>query len=450
MTSPDEENPDPRPRNLEAERAVLGAMLLSARAVGEVLPILSAADFYRPAHATVFATISALFEAGEPTDPVAVAARLARDENLLRVGGAVELHSMCEETPVATSPAYWAELVAGAAARARLVDTSQRLAQLAADPAELPEVLERARTIVDEATRPREDAEAGVWVGDVIDEQMAGWEETQEHGIPWPYMDVDDVTNGMKPGQLIVTAGRPGTGKSTVGMDCARYAAKHGHSVMIASLEMTRGELVMRLACAESGVRLTDVKSRRTTAADKMKLRGSAETIAQMPLRIEDRFGMTLGQLRALAREMARGPHGLDFLVLDYIQLLTPADSRVSRQEQVGGFSRGLKQLTKELHIPILAAAQLNRGPEQRVDKVPVMSDLRESGSLEQDPDMIVLLNRPDAHDRESPRAGEVDLILAKHRAGPTSTITVAHQLHYCRFSNITRDVDPYDRKDIA
>ena len=450
MTSPDDENPDPRPRNLEAERSVLGAMLLSQQAVAEVLPILSANDFYRPAHATIFTTISLLFEAGEPTDQVAVAARLDRDGNLLRVGTAVALHDMTADMPVAASVGYWAELVAEAAARARLIDTSQRLAQLAHDGSELSEVLERARTAVEEATKPHDDVDAGVWVGDVIDEQMASWEEPDQSGLPWPYVDVDDVTNGMKPGQLILVAGRPGTGKSTVAMDAARHAAKRGHSVLFASLEMTRDELVMRLACAEAGVRMSDVKARATTAADKLKLRGSADMIAQMPLRIEDQYGMTLGQLRALARDMARSRHGLDLLVLDYIQLLTPADSKVSRQEQVGGFSRGLKQLAKELHIPILALAQLNRGPETRVDKTPMMSDLRESGSLEQDPDLIMLLQRPDAVERDNPRAGEVDLILAKHRSGPTATITVAHQLHYCRFANIAREYHAYDRRDIA
>lgn len=441
MTPTDHEEAeiDPRPHNLDAERAVLGAMMGSPDAVGTVLGVLSARDFYRPTHGTVFAAITSLFEAGEPTDPVSVAARLQRDGDLMRVGGAPALHTFYASVPTSANVTYHAGLVADAAGRARLVDVSGELAQLAHDSSDLASIQERAREALDAAVKSRDDSADGVWVGDVIDDLMASWEEEEEKGLAFPWADVQEVTNGMKPGQLILFAARPGVGKSTAAMDCARSVAKAGKSALFISLEMTYGELTQRLACAEAKVLLRDVRRRAVGAADKLRLKGAAQDIARMPLRIEDKFAMTLGDIRRVAKETQRSQHGLDLVIVDYIQLLVAADSRASRREQVDSFSRGLKSLAKEFGVPVIAVAQLNRGPEMRNDKKPLMSDLRESGSLEQDADMIFLINRPDANEPVDPRAGEADFILAKHRGGATTTITVAHQLYYCRFEDIAR-----------
>lgn len=456
MTDPNEyDEDDPRPRNLDAERAVLGAMMLNGDVVGEVQRLVSADDFHTSAHATIFTRIVGLFEGGQPVDPIAVSTALARANELQRVGGAPYLHTLISDVPTASNAGYYAELVAEAAARARLVDTAVYIRQLATS-GNSDFVVEQAREAFERATASRDAAaDTGAWVGDVIDDHVASWDDDDpEVGIEWPYLDVQDLTNGLKPGQLVVVAGRPGVGKSTVAMDMARHAARGKASVMFASLEMTRDELLMRLACAEAGVRFSEVRrGRRGTLSwnERCRVREAQERIKDMPLRIEDQFDMTLGQIRAAARKMARSQRGLDMLVVDHIGLVTPADTRVNRQEQVAGFSRGLKNLAKELAIPVIEVAQLNRGPEQRIDKKPQLSDLRESGALEQDADMVVLVYRPDAFEYDNPRAGEADLIVAKHRGGPTATITVAHQLHYCRFADLARGTDYYaNQGDVA
>lgn len=445
---------DPRPRDEAAERAVLGAMMLNADAVAEVSRLLQIEDFYRPAHTAVFEAIVSLYEAGKPTDPVAVAAQLSRRGELVRVGGAPYLHTLIAEVPTAANASYYADLVSECATRARLIEAAQYIDQLVRS-GQTEGVAQRARDAIERATAERVDADSGAWVGEVIDDHLASWDEKAPDGVlEWPYQHMQDLTNGAKAGQLIAIAGRPGVGKSTVAMDWARHAASDGKTVMFTSLEMSRDELLMRLTCAEASVRFSEAKKgpeARFTADERLDLRNARQRIKDMLLRIEDQFDMTLSQIRATARKMARGESGLDMLVVDHIGLVTPADSKVTRQEQVAGFSRGLKNLAKELAIPVIEVVQLNRGPEARIDKKPQLADLRESGALEQDADVVVLVYRPDAHDKETPRAGEADLIVAKHRGGPTSTVSISHQLHFCRFNDASRRDDyERERKDIA
>lgn len=454
MTAEGDDYGDPRPRNIEAEKAVLGALMLSPDALGDVQRTVEASDFYLPAHQVIFETITNLFEGGEPADPVAVSTALTRNGELERVGGAPYLHTLIEAVPTAANAGYYADIVAECAVRARLVDTAVYINQLVRS-GQTDGVVERVREAVDRATTERSRADMGVWVGDAIDDHLASWdEEAPEGALTWPLKDMQDLTNGAKAGQLIAIAGRPGAGKSTLAMDWARHAADAGKSVMFTSLEMTRHELMMRLTCAEAEVRFSEAKKgpkARFTGEERLALRYAQQRIRDMSLRIEDVFGMTLGQIRANARRTAQSKTGLDMLIVDHVGLITPTDQRVNRQEQVAGFSRGLKNLAKELAIPLVEVVQLNRGPEQRIDKKPQLSDLRESGALEQDADVVVLVHRPDAYERECPRAGEADLIVAKHRGGPIATVTIAHQLHFCRFQDIARgDDDPRERKDTA
>ncbi|NTW42828.1 MAG: replicative DNA helicase, partial [Cellulomonadaceae bacterium] len=253
-------------------------------------------------------------------------------------------------------------------------------------------------------------------------------------GIPTGFADLDRLTNGLHPGQMIVIAARPAIGKSTLGIDIARSASiKHNRTSVVFSLEMSRTEITMRLLSAEARIHLQKMRSGQMGEDDWQKLAATMGKISEAPLFIDDSPNMSLMEIRAKCRRLKQ-KHNLELVIIDYLQLMSSGKRVESRQQEVSEFSRALKLLAKELEVPVIAISQLNRGPEQRTDKRPMMSDLRESGSIEQDADMVILLHREDAYEKESPRAGEADLIVAKHRNGPTDTITVAFQGHYSRF----------------
>ncbi len=258
-------------------------------------------------------------------------------------------------------------------------------------------------------------------------------------GVPTGFTDLDSLTNGLHAGQLVMIAARPALGKSTMGLDICRTASiKHGLTSVIFSLEMSRNEIVMRLLSAEAQVPLQHMRSGTMSESDWSKLAGKMGTVSDAPLFIDDSPNMNLMEIRAKCRRLKQR-HDLRLVVVDYLQLMSSGKRVESRQQEVSEFSRSLKLLAKELDVPVIAISQLNRGPEQRQDKRPMLADLRESGSLEQDADMVVLLHREDFYERESPRAGEADFIVAKHRNGPTATITVAFQGHYSRFVDMAQ-----------
>jgi replicative DNA helicase len=252
--------------------------------------------------------------------------------------------------------------------------------------------------------------------------------------VPVRCVEVDNADHLYLAGRSMVP-----THNSTLGLDFARNASvKHGLTSVVFSLEMSRTEIVMRMLSAEAKIRLADMRAGTMTDDDWTRLARRMSEISEAPMFIDDSPNMTIMEIRAKARRLKQR-HDLKLIILDYMQLMTSGKKVESRQQEVSEFSRQLKLLAKELEVPLVAISQLNRGPEQRTDKKPMLSDLRESGSLEQDADMAMLLSRPDAFERDDPRAGEADVILAKHRNGPTATITVAHQLHYSRFSDIAR-----------
>ena len=253
-------------------------------------------------------------------------------------------------------------------------------------------------------------------------------------GVPTGFADLDALLNGLHAGQLIVVAGRPGLGKSTAAMDFVRHAAvRHGLASAIFSLEMSKVEIVMRILAAEARVPLHVLRSGQLSDDDWTKLARRMGEISEAPLFVDDTPNMNLMEIRAKARRLQAAARPAP-VVVDYLQLMTSPKRVESRQQEVADLSRGLKLLAKEIDCPVVAVSQLNRGPEQRTDKRPQLSDLRESGSIEQDADVVILLHRDDYYDKESPRAGEADFIVAKHRNGPTDTVTVAAQLHLSRF----------------
>jgi replicative DNA helicase len=253
-------------------------------------------------------------------------------------------------------------------------------------------------------------------------------------GVPTGFADLDALTNGLHAGQMVVIAARPAIGKSTLALDLARAAAvKHRMAAVLFSLEMSRNEITMRLLSAEARVPLHAMRTGQMGEEDWTRLARRMSEVVDAPLFIDDSPNMSMVEIRAKCRRLKQR-HDLRMVIVDYLQLMSSPRRVENRQQEVSDMSRSLKLLAKEIDVPVVAISQLNRGPEQRNDKRPLLSDLRESGSIEQDSDVVILLHREDAYERESPRAGEADLIVAKHRNGPTTTVTVAFQGHYSRF----------------
>ncbi len=432
------------PHDLAAEQSVLGGMLLSKDAISDVVEVLRPTDFYRPAHQTVYEVVLDLYGRGEPADAVTVSAELTRLGELARVGGAPYLHTLLSSVPTAANAGYYAQIVAERAVLRRLVEAGTRIVQLgyAADGGEVDELVDRAQQAVYDVTE-RRTSEDYVVLGDVMQPAMDEMEAISSRagtmtGVPTGFTDLDTLTNGLHPGQLVVVAGRPGLGKSTLGLDLARSCSvKHRLTSAIFSLEMGKTEITMRLLSAEARIGLHHMRTGTMSDDDWARLARRMGEVADAPLFIDDSPNLSMMEIRAKARRLKQR-HDLRLLVIDYLQLMSGNKKAESRQQEVSELSRNLKLLAKELDVPVVAMSQLNRGPEQRTDKKPQLSDLRESGSIEQDADIVILLYREDAFEKESPRAGEADLIVAKHRNGPTSTITVASQLHYSRFVDMS------------
>src|ERR1700749_2271661 len=434
------------PQDLAAEQSVLGGMLLSKDAIADVLEKLRPGDFYRPAHQNVYDAVLDLYGRGEPADAVTVAAELDRRGLLRRIGGAPYLHTLISTVPTAANAGYYAGIVAEKALLRRLVEAGTRVVQYGyagAEGADVAEVVDRAPAEIYDAA-DRRLSEDFVPLEDLLQPTMDEIDAIASNGgtsrgVLTGFSELDDVTNGLHPGQMIIVAARPGVGKSTLGLDFMRSCSiKHRLASVIFSLEMSKSEIVMRLLSAEAKIKLADMRSGRMSDDDWTRLARRMSEISEAPLYIDDSRNLAMMEIRRKARRLKQRSD-LRLVVVDYLQLMSSGKRVESRQIEVSEFSRHLKLLAKELEVPVIAISQLNRGPEQRTDKKPMLSDLRESGSLEQDADMVILLNRPDAFERDDPRGGEADLIVAKHRNGPTKTVTVAHQLHLSRFTNMAR-----------
>ncbi|WP_432029920.1 replicative DNA helicase [Streptomyces sp. 1222.5] len=419
-------------------------MLLSKDAIGEVSEILTGRDFYKPAHETVYAAILDVYAAGEPADPITVAAELTKRGEITKVGGASYLHTLVQTVPTAANAEYYADIVHERAVLRRLTEAGTRIAQLGyAGEGELDDIVNSAQAEMFAVTEARATKEPGSSIATIVErvvDNVGARDEGEITGVPTGFTDLDSLTKGWQPGQLIVLAGRPAMGKSTVALDFARAAAiRHELSVAVFSLEMSEDEIGMRVLSAEARVALHHLRGGTVTDEDWARMGRRLPAIGESRLHIDDSPGLTLMDIRTRSRRLA-ARDGLDMIVVDYLQLVTPISRRgSSRQEDVAAISRGLKLLAKELRVPVIALSQLNRGPEMRQDKRPQVSDLRESGAIENDADVIVLLHREDAYEEGSPRAGEADLIVGKHRNGPTATITVAFQGHYSRFVDMSQ-----------
>ena len=431
------------PQDMAAEQGVLGGMLLSKDAIADVIDVVKGRDFYQPKHEQIFDAVLDLYGRGEPADAVTVANELTKRNELSRVGGPAYLHTLMESVPTAANAGYYAEIVHERAVLRRLVEAGTRITQMgyATEGDDIDEIVNKAQSEIYAVTEQRAGEDyaplADIMEGALDEIESISNRSGQMTGVPTGFADLDSLTQGLHPGQMIIVAARPAMGKSTIGLDFARSCSiKNGLSSVIFSLEMGRNEITMRLLSAEARVALHHMRSGNMTDDDWARLARRMGEVSAAPLFIDDSPNMSMMEIRAKCRRLKQR-HDLRLVIVDYLQLMSGSSSArraESRQQEVSEMSRNLKLLAKELEVPIVAIAQLNRGPEQRTDKKPMMSDLRESGSLEQDADVVILLHREAAYEPESPRAGEADLIVAKHRNGPTATITVAFQGHYSRF----------------
>ncbi len=432
------------PHDIPAEQCVLGGMMLSKDAISDVLEVISASDHYRPAHQLVHETILDLYGRGEPADAITVAAELTKRGDIAKVGGAPYLHTLIASVPTAANAGYYARIVRERAILRRLVEVGTRIVQLGyAGDADADELVDRAQAEVYGVTERRA-ADDYLPLSDIMHGALEEIEALSNRdggmtGVPTGFADLDSLTNGLHAGQMIVLAARPAIGKSTLALDFARAASiKSGLASVIFSLEMSRNEITMRLLSAEARVALHSMRTGQMNEDDWTRLARRMGEVANAPMFIDDSPNMSMMEIRAKCRRLKQ-QHDLRLVIIDYLQLMSSPKRVENRQQEVSELSRSLKLLAKELNVPVIAVAQLNRGPEQRTDKRPMLSDLRESGSIEQDADVVILLHREDAYERESPRAGEADFIVAKHRNGPTTTVTVAFQGHYSRFVDMAR-----------
>ncbi|MFX0539055.1 replicative DNA helicase [Ornithinimicrobium sp. Y1847] len=377
------------PQDVAAEQSAIGSMLLSKDAIGECSELVKPQDFYRPAHERIYEAVVDLFGRGEPVDAITVADELTKRGELARVGGTAYLHQLIAMVPTAANAAYYAEIVAERAILRRLVEAGTRIVQIGYGGGDVEEIVNEAQAEVF-AVADRRGGEDYHPIGDLLqatsDEIEHNASSTGEMvGVPTGFTDLDELTNGLHPGQMVIVAARPAVGKSTFALDVARAAAiKHKMPTVVFSLEMSRTEITMRLLSAESEIPLQNMRKGNMRDRDWTRLAETQGRIHDAPLFIDDSPNMSLMEIRAKCRRLKQR-HNLKMVIVDYLQLMSSGKRVESRQQEVAEFSRALKLLAKELEVPLIALSQLNRGPEQRTDKKPQMSDLRESGCLTAD-----------------------------------------------------------------
>ncbi len=378
------------PQDVHAEQSVLGGMLLSKDAIADCVEALRGTDFYRPAHELIYDAILDLYGRGEPADAITVADELTKRGDLGRIGGPAYLHDLISSVPTAANAGHYAEIVAERATLRRLVDAGTRIVQMGyGQGGDVEDIVNAAQAEV-YAVADKRGGEDYHLLRDLLEPtydeiEAAGGATGEMAGVPTGFAELDELTNGLHPGQMIVIAARPAVGKSTLALDFARAAAiKHQQATVIFSLEMSRSEITMRLISAEAGINLSKIRRGKLEDRDWEKLARLASDFDTAPLFIDDSPNMSLMEIRAKCRRLKQR-NNLKMVIIDYLQLMSSGKRVESRQQEVSEFSRALKLLAKELEVPVIALSQLNRGPEQRTDKKPMVSDLRESGCLTAD-----------------------------------------------------------------
>jgi replicative DNA helicase len=441
-----------RPHSIEAEQAVLGGLMLDGRAWDQIADVISEADFYRPEHRLVFNVMLGLTANNNPVDLITVSERLESRKELEDVGGVTFLGEIAKNTPTSANIRAYAEIVRERSILRQLIDTGAEISGSAFDTkgrvaAELLDDAERKVFAIAErggqgrGQGPRSIAEVFAQTVDKISEVMQSGEAIT--GMPTGFPDLDKLTSGFQASDLIVIAGRPAMGKTMLGLNVAEnISIRSNKPVLIYSMEMPAYQLALRLMASLGRVELQKIRTGQLADLEWEKVTNCMSMIAEKKLYIDDTPALTPVEVRARARRLMREHGELGLIVVDYLQLMRfpGADNRAN---EIAEISRSLKALAKELDVPVIALSQLNRGLEQRQDKRPMMSDLRESGAIEQDADIIIFIYRDEVYNKESPEKGVAEIIIGKQRNGPIGTVRLTFRGQYARFDTFTAQQPP-------
>ncbi|WP_407306109.1 replicative DNA helicase [Desulfosporosinus sp. SB140] len=432
------------PQNLEAEQSVLGAMMLEPESGSSVFELLQPEDFYRDNHRLIFSAIRDLFEKGDPIDLVSVAEILRQQGRLEQVGGIATISEIARSVPSAANVDYYARLVSEKALLRQLIQVTSSIFERGYEPGEEAKTLleEAEKLILDLSRRRVKDGFS--LIRDVLLDTFEKIEYLYANkgnltGVPTFFTELDRMTSGWQPSDLVIIAARPSMGKTALVLNMAQNAAVRAKiPVAIFSLEMSKEQLVQRMLCGEAMVDQQRVRTGELLDADWPKLTRAVGPLSDAPIFIDDTVGISLAELRSKARRL-KTEHDLGMVIIDYLQLLSVGKRTESRQQEVAQISRTLKGLARELKVPVIALSQLNRGVEQRQDKRPIMSDLLESGAIEADADVISFIYRDEYYNQESEKKGIAELIIAKHRNGPVGTVELGFLKEFTKFVNLDR-----------
>lgn len=433
------------PQNVEAEQSVLGSLLIDRDAIIRIAPFLRPEDFYRVNHAQIYQAVLDLFEQRQPADFITLCDTLERRGQLEEVGGPAYITSLINAVPTSIHVEHYAHIVELAAVRRRLIEAAGQIAKLAyEEDRELEEVIDRSEALLFEVTERRQSRDL-VPLKRILNSYYERIEYLQQHrdemvGLPTGFIDLDKLLGGLQRSDLIIIAGRPGMGKSSFGISIAQNAAlKHKAVVAVFTLEMSGEQVVQRMLAAETGI-----DSRRLMIGDIHDLEWdrfakATGDLSETLVFIDDTASPTPLEIRSKCRRLA-AEYDLDLVIIDYLQLMSSGTRSENRQQEISYISRSLKGLARELRVPVLALSQLSRAVEARQDKRPILSDLRESGSIEQDADIVMFIYREEAYDELTDRRNIADIIVAKHRNGPTGQVALRFAKEQTRFM----DLDTY------
>jgi replicative DNA helicase len=431
------------PQNLDAEESVLGAMMLSPGAIGAVSEILDGGDFYRESHGKAYRAALALYARGEPVDAITLVDELEQRGELEGVGGRSRVHELAALVPASANAGHYARIVRETATLRGLIRVGAEIAQLGWDRLGEPaDLVDRAEQIVFELSQSRVSTEFS-HIEELLKESFeritALYEAGEEiTGVPSGFRDIDRLTSGFQPGNLVIVAARPSMGKSAFALcSASNLAIRHQVPVALFTLEMSKAEVTQRMMCSEAKVESQRLRSGKLAPDDWPRLTAACDRLSKAPVYVDDTGSITMMEIRSKARRLKSKEPTLGLIIVDYLQLMTSGSNVESRVQEVSQISRNLKVLARDLDVPILALSQLSRAVEQRHDKRPILSDLRESGSIEQDADLVAFIYRDEYYNEDSPDQGLAELILAKHRNGPTGTEKLSFLKRYAKFADL-------------
>jgi replicative DNA helicase len=444
------------PQNLEAESSVLGGVLLENEAINLVLEVLRGDDFYRESHRKIFRAMIELSDRTEPVDLITLSEFLKSRGELEAVGGTAYLASLADSVPTAANISHYARIVREKSILRSLINSATAIATRGyEEQGNVEEFLDSAEKVIFDISEKKIKA-SFVAVGDMIKDTLKTVEKLYERkemvtGVPTGYEDLDKLTAGLQPADLVIVAGRPSMGKTAFSLNIATHAAFTGVGAAIFSLEMAKEQLVLRLLCSEARVNNSKVRSGYLAERDFPKLANAAGRLHEAPIYIDDTPAISVLELRAKARRLVRDrSKKVGLIVIDYLQLMRGMGAASNREQEISEISRSLKALAKELNVPVIAISQLNRRVEDRGDRRPMMSDLRESGAIEQDADVIMFIYRDEVYNPKSDEnKGIAEVIVAKQRNGPIDTVNLTFLNEFMRFENYTqRDEDFYQEAE--